>query len=71
MAQMPGADESVKGKRFVPALFLAVVVFSLVMGFGTYWIAQASTPWFKARFERQQAEAAAKRQAAVQNPGAP
>ncbi|CAN5621044.1 hypothetical protein BH11ARM2_BH11ARM2_35080 [soil metagenome] len=68
MAQMPGMDKGVSGKRFVPALFLGVVVFAAVMGFGTWWLAQSTTPWLKARFERQQAEARAQQHASVKTP---
>ncbi|RYG40944.1 hypothetical protein EON79_21700 [bacterium] len=59
MAHVPGRE--VSGKRFVPLLFLGIVVFCLVMAIGTRLIADAATPWFKARFERQQAELKAQR----------
>ncbi|RYG31468.1 hypothetical protein EON81_22815 [bacterium] len=59
MAHVPGRE--VSGKRFVPLLMIGIVVFSVVMGVGTKVVADAATPWFKARFEKQQAELKARR----------
>jgi CHASE3 domain sensor protein len=52
---------SYKGKRFVFLLFLGLVVFAAVMGFGTFWIANLMTPGLRARNEEAQRRANAER----------
>ena len=47
----PGNDRSYRGKWFVFALFFGFIAFGFACGFGTYWMANATTPALKARSE--------------------
>jgi hypothetical protein len=40
-------DKTISGKRLLPGLVVGCLLFSVIMGFGTYFVAQAVTPYLK------------------------
>lgn len=42
-------NSSVPGKKLLPRLAVGCLLFAAIMGFGTYLIAKAMTPWLEKR----------------------
>ena len=43
----PAADPGIPGKKLLPMLAIGCLVFCLVLGFGTFFIAKWTTPFFE------------------------
>jgi hypothetical protein len=52
MADVPGNDRSVPGRRVLVVTLGLVLLFAAVMFYGTQAFAKWSTPYLKARFEK-------------------
>lgn len=48
-------ERTVDGALLVPKLAVGCLAFALAMGFGTYLLGKAVEPYFRHRFEQQQA----------------
>jgi hypothetical protein len=63
MANMPGIENEVSGKKLIPQLAIGCLLFAALMGFGTVLFAKMTTPYFeklsrdsRAKLEHDQAQ---------------